>query len=575
MNKSNNKRPLDMSVSTGRSFLNDYAKGEKRNLSFAVLSGSLSTVLLLAQWLMFSFIADAVILQHEAVSDYSIFFILLACCLLGRALLTRIQSFLSEKASINIRKAIRHKMLFHWCALSPVSLQNTSSGAFATQFVEDVEAMDGYFSRYWPQQALAVISPLLILSVIAYLNWLCALLLLISAPLIPLFMVLVGMRAEQLNQKYSTMRQRLAGHFFDRVSNLSSIKLLGAQTSIFQEVEGNSDQYRKVIMKTLKVAFLSSTVLEFFTSVAIAGLAIYIGFALYGAITWGPAESISLFTGLTILILAPEFFQPLRSLSQFYHDRAAALGAANNLVASLAFKEEGIQKLDSLQVIDETDNSFELDVTAPQNTCTYLRLSNLSVGYETPLMQPLNVELEAGSMLVVSGHSGSGKTSLLNTIAGFIPALEGEVCSNTSGNQAISYLPQKAWVKDGSVFENLSALAPKASKDDMLKALKQLGLDDELGIKHLGIDTPIGEHGQGLSGGQMQRIAFARVMLNPTSIVLLDEPTAKLDSLSKEYIIAALKILKSQRIVVIASHDPLLIDMSDIHINLNLSKVDA
>lgn len=583
MNKSCNKRPVDTDVFTGRKFLNQHLAEEKLALSLAVLAGVFSTVLMLAQWLSFSFVSESVIVNDETITDQMLLLVLLLISVVGRVFLTRLQTLLSQKASVNIRKNIRHKMLAHWRLSSPVYLKNTSTGAFATQFVEDVEAMDGYFSRYWPQQALAIISPLLILCVIAYLNWLCALLLLIAAPLIPLFMILVGMGAEQLNQKYSTMRQRLSGHFLDRVSNLSNIKLLGAQQSVFEEVQSNSDQYRNIIMKTLKVAFLSSTVLEFFTSVAIAALAIYIGFSLYGAITWGPADGITLFTGLTILILAPEFFQPLRNLSQYYHDRASALGAANNLVESFAIDGNSLNKSEPVksehaQAAGDISSPAEVDLVKQPDAKLSLKLSNLSIGYESRLTRKLNVELKIGSMLVISGHSGSGKTTLLNTIAGFVPALDGEVViypmlnkgvSNNRSSNQMAYLPQKAWIKNDTIYENLAALAPKASKTDMLQALKQLGLEEELDLKRLGLDTPIGEHGQGLSGGQMQRIAFARVLLNPTPIVLLDEPTAKLDFISKELIVAALKSLKPQRILVISSHDPLLISMSDVHINLN------
>jgi ATP-binding cassette subfamily C protein CydD len=204
-----------------------------------------------------------------------------------------------------------------------------------------------------------------------------------------------------------------------------------------------------------------------------------------------------------------------------------------------------------------------------QNKNTLLKLSNLLIGYDHPLNKKFNLELTTGSMLVVSGNSGSGKTTLLNTIANFVPVFSGSVTITPATNNSIAYLPQHAWIKNGTIYENLEALAPNSTKKEMMEVLNKLGLAEELSIKRVGIDTLIGEHGQGLSGGQMQRIAFARAVLNPTPIVLLDEPTAKLDIKSKAYIIDALKLLKSTRILVIASHDPLLIDMSDIHINLN------
>ncbi|MGB3667779.1 MAG: thiol reductant ABC exporter subunit CydD [Bermanella sp.] len=558
--------PVNEHAFTGAQFLKQYIKQERMPLRLAVLAGSLSTVLMITQWVCFVLIAQKTIINEQPITDHIPLLIVLIGCLIGKSLLTRVQTSLSQKASLNIRQNIRNTMLAQWRSSSPVYLKNTSTGAFASQFIEEIEAMDGYFSRYWPQQALAIISPLLILIVIAMLNWLCAIVLIMSAPLIPLFMILVGMGAERLNQKYSTIRQRLAGHFLDRVSNLSNIIRLGARQSVFEEVKDNSDRYRNVVMKTLKLAFLSSTVLEFFTSVAIATLAIYIGFSLYGAITWGPADSLNLFSGLTILILAPEFFQPLRNLSQFYHDRASALGAANNLVESL--------------VIDSNISNTIAPLTAPygrppisstehQDSTVHLQFSNLMIGYEKQLIQIPNLELKTGELLVITGDSGSGKTTLLNTLAKFIPAVQGEIHITPASGNPIAYLPQRTWIKNDTVYENLIALAPNASNTDMMHALDKMGLSEELDINHQGLDTIIGEHGKGLSGGQMQRLAFTRVLLNPTPIILFDEPTAQLDLKSKRYIVDALKTLKSTCILVIASHDPLLVKMSDTHLNLN------
>lgn len=572
------KRPVGESKPTGRDFLNQYVKQEKVALRSAVIAGSFSTVLLICQWLAFVYIAQAIIIEQEPISSQTSLLLALLGFIIGRTFLTRIQTHFSQQASLNIRNSIRKSILTHWRLSSPMQLKNTSTGAFASQFVEEVESMDGYFSNYWPQQALAIISPLLILCAVGYLNWLSALLLFISAPLIPLFMILVGMGAEALNQKYSTLRQRLAGHFLDRVAHLSTILQLGGKKEVFAEVESNSERYRDVVMKTLKVAFLSSTVLEFFTSIAIAMLAIFIGFSLYGAITWGPAESLTLFSGLTILILAPEFFQPLRNLSQFYHDRASALGAANNLVESLLYNVDNAGTAGTADKYETNHRDIQTSLDSNLNNYSvnspHLKLSQLVIGFDLPLTSPLNWDITASNLVAISGDSGSGKTTLLNTLAGFMPALSGSMTHSIKSS--IAYLPQKPWIKNNTIYENLKALAPNATRAEMTAALDQLGLLDELAAKHLGLDTLIGEHGKGLSGGQMQRMAFARVLLNTTPIIIFDEPTAQLDLHSKALIYNALKILKDQRILIIASHDPLLIEQSDFHIklgNIKLGKV--
>ncbi|WP_371193869.1 thiol reductant ABC exporter subunit CydD [Glaciecola sp. SC05] len=620
MTKTAVKKPAEQDALSGRRFLNRYIANQKPLLYLAVLAGSFATVLLLLQWVSFALMAEKIVLDDVPIEANFDLLVLFACGVLGQSLLIRLQSHFAQKASLNVRNSIRQAILWQWRNMSPVALQKYSAGASATQWVEEVEAMDGYFSRYWPQQMLAVVSPLLILCTVAYFNWLCAILLLISAPLIPLFMVLVGMGAEKLNQKYSTVRQRLAGHFLDRVANLGTIKLLGAQQEVFEEVSERSDRYRQVIMKTLKVAFLSSTVLEFFTSVAIASLAIYIGFSLYGAITWGPAQSLTLFSGLAILIIAPEFFQPLRNLSQYYHDRAAALGAASNLLGLLTTAEtehldshsdtfsnvhsntnsemvkhsvssgaqaQGITQRTTQRISKPADcsnspfinknvssqNEADAALSKDPKNRHRLQFRSLCFGHQQnqALTSPIDLSLYSGEMLVVSGSSGCGKTTLLNTIAGYLPALSGTLNFDLSLHKAMAYLPQKPWIKNDTIYNNLAVLAPQASKGEMLEVLQTLGLKTELTHTHHGLNTLIGEHGQGLSGGQMQRIALARVLLNPAPIVLLDEPTAKLDVHSKQFILSALMALKSRVILIVVTHDPALIDIADIHINLNRS----
>lgn len=564
-----NKPASESAALTGKLFLKRYSKKQSFLLYAAVLSGTASTLLLLIQWVTFSYLAHSLFIEKAQLNDLYGSLIVLFTSLIGQPLFIRLQVNLSQKASVRIRNDIRLSILAKWRMSSPLVLKKHSAGASAAQWIEEVESMDSYFSRYWPQQNLAIISPILILSVIAWLDWLSALLLLISAPLIPLFMILVGMGAEKVNQKYSLIRQRLAGHFLDRVANLDYIKLLRSESAIYDEVKVNSEGYRTVVMKTLKLAFLSSTVLEFFTSVAIASLAIYIGFSLYGSIDWGPASSLTLFSGLAILILAPEFFQPLRNLAAFYHDRATALGSANNLVLLLDSdacdeKSTTSKKYYNLSV---PDSGSEQHIA--------VRLQNLVIGYnqKLPLPHTINIDIQQAQMLSITGPSGAGKSTLLNTLAGYTAPIAGTMSIYPQA-APIAYLPQRGWIKNDTVFNNLKVLAPNATKEQMFDALRIVGLDKELLQKHTGLNTLIGEHGQGLSGGQIQRISIARVLLNPAPLILLDEPTSKLDRLSKKYIISALKILKKERILIVASHDPLLLNIADAHLDLSIKSTE-
>lgn len=565
------KRLGNSDVLTGRSLLDQFANAQRNLLWAAVVAGTISTILLCVMWITFALIVEAVVVNKEQISEHVTFIGLFISSAIGRVVFIRIQTMFGQIASGKIRSAIRKKILILWRNQSPLSENLQSPASSATQWVEDVEAMDGYFSRYWPQKTLVVISPIIILGVVAWINWLCALLLFISAPLIPLFMVLIGMGAEQLNQKYSLTRQRLAGHFLNRVANLTTIKLLNGEQSVFDEVKAGSNHYRKIVMKTLRVAFLSSTVLEFFTSVAIASLAIYIGFSLFGAISWGPASSITLFSGLLILILAPEFFQPLRNLSQYYHDKAAAIGAANNLVD--LFNSHESNALQNVGVSHYAQADSNVKALASQQLL--LNIHNLALGYGTDqiLVKDINLQLKSGQLLAVTGESGTGKTTFLNTLANYLKPVSGNISMSPKKQLAlpIAYLPQKPWIKNGTVLENFLEFAPDASKKQMLEVLDQLGLREEFIQRHKGLETLVGEHGKGFSGGQLQRLALCRVMLNPTAVILLDEPTAKLDLESKQYIVAALLKLKKNAIVIVATHDTSLLDIADKHLNLALA----
>lgn len=289
---------------------------------------------------------------------------------------------------------------------------------------------------------------------------------------------------------------------------------------------------------------------------AIATIAIYIGFSLLGAISWGPSADITLFSGLFILLLAPEFFQPLRNLSQFYHDRAAALAAATQIATYL--DQSDITKNLPADVISKQQSNSAI---------SKLITTNLSIGYSAneKIQGPLNIELTTGQCLVISGPSGSGKTTLLHTLAGYLPSVSGELLLNNQPitKTAIRYLPQKPWIINGSWADNLSVLAPQATEQAMQKALIQLGLETLILNRDNGLDSQLNEHGEGLSGGQLQRMALARVILSPAPLILLDEPTASLDAESRQYVLAVLAELKSQCILVISSHDPEVLALAD------------
>lgn len=485
-----------------------------------------------------------------------------------RALAQALQGVSGAGAARSIREKVRKALLVHWKCQGPVKLAGESSAVLAGEWVEHADALEGYFARFQPQLWLSLLIPVAVLIVVFSLDWLAAVFLLAAAPLIPCFMILVGMGAERLNQQHFSSASRLAGHFLDRVRGLTTLQLFGQYHASVQSVAAAADEYRRLNLRTLRVAFLSSAVLEFFSSVAIAVVAIYVGFGLLGYIAFGPASELTLFSGLFVLLLAPEFFQPLRELSQHYHDRATALGAAEHLRVRL---ERAVPGDESSKTPNFKRN--ENAVHAPINRKHAVMVNDLAVAFpgRGVTFKGLSFEVTAGQSLALTGPSGSGKTSVLNVLAGFYPPTEGSawVFGEPPGSRPVAWMNQRPFLVQGSWADNLRITAPNASYAAMTQAVQRVGLADALAQQPQGLDTPLGEGGRGLSGGQSHRLALARVFLTDVKLALLDEPTAGLDPYSRKEVIAALRTLSDAGITLImATHQPELIAMADGQLDL-------
>ncbi|HKM14299.1 MAG TPA: thiol reductant ABC exporter subunit CydD [Marinospirillum sp.] len=537
-----------------REWLRHLASGERNSLLVTQLAGIAQTLVIMAQLALMAWLINEVIVNQRPLAEILSGFVGLVLLLLLRSGLQILQDLTGQAAANRIRLTVRQTLLQQLALLGPVHLTNESAAGLTSQWLEQVDALQNYFARYLPQMTLAVISPLFILILTFYLDWVAGVFLLISAPLIPLFMALVGMGAERLNQQHFVLLKRVSGQFLDSVRGLTSLQLFGLSKQATQDVASAADEYRRINMRTLKLAFLSSAVLEFFSSIAIAAVAMYIGFGLLGYINWGPAADLTLFSGLLILLMAPEYFQPLRVLAQFYHDRASALGAADSLVDLLEVQPVTASSSSS----KNTDSK-----TAEQNsTSKYaLEAQDLTLNYagRGQVLAATSFKLAKGELLLITGRTGSGKSSLLHLMAGFMQPTSGQLLVNgkTPGSEPLIWMHQQAFIINASWADNLRLAAPNASEEALLKAIEAVGLAPLLAQQKDGLNTLLLERGKNLSGGQAQRLALARALLTPSKLVLLDEPTASLDARSRQQIYATLEALKAQGCtLIIASHEP-------------------
>lgn len=452
-----------------------------------------------------------------------------------------------HELALRVKQSVRDDLLEAARADGPVHLAHRGpSGAWAERYHSQVEALTGYYARYLPATLMVVITPLALLITAFWLDWLAAGLLLLSAPLIPAFMALVGMGAEQVHSRQQAEESRLAGYFLDRIRSLDLVRRARATEAAHTEVVEASHEHRRLTMRVLRIAFLSSAIMEFFSAVAIGLVAIYIGFGLFGAIEYGPAGQLTLFTGLFVLLLAPEYFLPLRQFAQSYHDRAGALAAAEALAPLLQRPASGSGVTDRAEPM-------------PESADTCLQLAGVRVRYPgaaEPALREVDLEVQNGDRVAIVGPSGSGKSTLLALCAGFLAPEAGALQRRPEARQ-FAWIGQDTHLFHGSLRENLQ-LARREPLDDlrMTEAMHQAGLPVDDPQLPDGLDTAIGEAGVGLSGGQAQRVAIARALLSGHDLWLLDEPTSALDAATEAALLDTLFSLAEARglTLLIASH---------------------
>lgn len=522
-------------------------------ISSTVAAGTVVAVATIAQMILLARIVHLGVIDETPVAELTPLFLGLIMAIVIRAIGQGFQTRLAARCSEQVRRDARRQIHKHWQATGPVELGQSSAGTLAREWIDHVEALHGYFARFLPQMSLSIIVPLLILALVFWLDWLAAIFLLLSAPLIPLFMALVGMGAEKLNQQHFETIAQLSGQFLDKVRGLTTLQLFGQTAGAAELIRKRSDYYRRITMKTLRVAFLSSAVLEFFASVAIAVIAIYIGFGLLGYISYGPADELTLFSGLLILLLAPEFFQPLRTLSQHYHDRAAAMGAGAEILERLNTPVDSHQPQASVGA-EPTDDVIELNSVS------------MAFRADHEVLQKVSLKIRKSEVIALTGPSGGGKSTLLHLLAGFMAPDTGRIrlFGQLPGSFRFGWLGQKGFLVQGTWADNLRLTTPDASDVAIATALRNVGLGPLLDSRKDGVHSAVSEDGQGLSGGQARRLSLARIFLADYDLILLDEPTAGLDADSEVFVLEALhKLAVAGKTLIFSTHHQALLTLAN------------
>ncbi|PME11553.1 thiol reductant ABC exporter subunit CydD [Vibrio cyclitrophicus] len=529
-------------------WLKQQSKLAKRWLMIAIGLGVLSSVFLIAQAALLASILHQLIIENVDKSELVSHFAGLALSVVGRAGCTWGREIAGYRCGEQIRIYIRQLILDKLRELGPAYIKGKPAGTWATLLLEQVEDMQDFFSRYLPQMSLSVMIPFIILVVVFPVNWAAGLIFLLTAPLVPMFMALVGMKAADANRKNFKALQRLSGHFYDRLQSMTTIRLFDRTNAETEVLKGASEVFRTRTMDVLKIAFLSSAVLEFFTSISIAMTAVYFGFTYIGELNFGHyGVGITLFAGLFILILAPEFYQPLRDLGTFYHAKQQAVGAAESIVEFLETDitkvKSGDTQLDQAQGINIEAQA--LKVLSPEGV---------------QLVGPISFALNTRQSTALVGPSGAGKTSLINAILGFMP-YEGSLKINgielrdldlASWRKTISWVGQNPLLLHGTIRDNVT-LGKIDITDQIVENALEQSFANEFVSEH-GLDYMISDRSGGLSVGQSQRLALARAMIQDGQFWLLDEPTASLDTRSEQLVMKGINSNIESRTALLVTH---------------------
>ena len=529
-----------------------YARGTRRYLVSTVVLGGVTAALVLAQaWLIANTVADVVV-HHRGLAHVRTLVVLLFLVILGRSLVALIGERAAQRASASAKSDLRTALVQRIVHLGPAGIDRERSGRLVVLSTSGIDALDSYFARYLPQLFLAVIVPVAIIVVMLGADLISAVIIAVTVPLIPLFMALVGASTKVRMRRQARLLQRLAGHFLDVVAGLPTLKVFGRAKAQVAAVRDITNRYRTATMATLKVAFLSSLILELLATFSVALVAVAVGLRLLGG-------HVTFATALFVLILAPEAYLPLRLLGTNYHASAEGMKAAEDI----------------FEVLEQPAPARGCRRDVPDPSASLLQIDQLEVRYPDrtlPALRDLSLSVEPGEVVAIAGPSGCGKSSLLAVLLGLVPASGGSVrvggvdvadLDPDAWRTRVAWVPQRPHLFACSIADNVRLGRPDATDDDVGSALSNAGLDGVVAGLPEGLATVLGTEGAGLSAGERQRVALARAFLRDAPLLLLDEPTANLDGATEEAVLFAVRRLMVGRTVVMAAHRPSLLAVSD------------
>lgn len=547
-------------------------------LGLTVGAGALVSLLIIVQAHFLSLLIDDVFLKGGP-GGFGWLAGLLAG-IVGRAVLNWGGEAAAFQAAGLVKKTLREALFQRLLKLGPAYTRGERSGELTNTAMEGIEALDAYYSQYLPQLFLTMLVPLVVVVAVFSADLLSGVVLLVTMPILPVFMILIGLQAQAKSQRQFKILSQMSAHFLDVLQGLTTLKLFGRSQHQAETIARVSERYRERTMGVLRIAFLSALVMEVGATLSTAIVAVEIGLRLlYGHIPFQSA--------FFVLLLAPEFYQPLRTVGQRFHASASGIAAASRIFEIL-----------DTPLPDETrpDPAPEGVITGLKRplkslTSIGLRFEQVSYAYPTPdgartALDRVSFRVERGRKIALTGPSGAGKSTLAQLLLRFIQPDSGQIYLETEAEsiplseipakdwrELVAWVPQQPYLFNASAAENIRLGKPEASDEAVIAAARQAHAHEFITELPQGYATNLSERGARLSGGQLQRISLARAFLRNAPLLLLDEATANLDLENESLILDALDNLMAGKTVLLIDHRPALLERADRVIRLEAGRV--